>query len=131
MRVLIDTSFLMLPGRMNLDIFTQLDKLLGPCEKVTLDACIRELEGLATGNSREAKNAKLGLQLAKAKGLVLLKAGSNLRVDDALIEVAAEQGADSSGSMLLASADAELRRRARARGIKTVCMRKKQVLEVL
>src|SRR3989344_5296899 len=59
-KILLDTNFLILPGK-KVDIY----ELLEGKELVTLDLCMKELQRLAEGKKKDAGAAKIALLLAK------------------------------------------------------------------
>ncbi len=83
--VIIDTNFLLLPGSQGIDIFYLIKELIDePVELVVVEPTIWELQTIVDGISRSRNkhgkikgsdkfNAKLGLVLAKQKGLKVLK----------------------------------------------------------
>lgn len=121
-KVLLDTNFLLLPGKFKIDIFSQLHRLFGTCDIAIADVSFEELNNIANGHSKEARQAKLGLSLLQAKNVSVVSADKHQGVDDALAQLAKED------NWILATDDAELRKKARQAGVKTVFVRKKQYL---
>ena len=121
--VVIDTNFFMVPFQFNVDIITELEKLLPSYKLTTPSFVINELKGLKRNNKGKIRlNANLALKLANSskveiKDISLLE---NETVDDALLRV----------SEVLATNDIELKKRAKANGITVVYLRQKNYITV-
>ena len=121
--VVIDTNFFMVPFQFNVDIITELEKLLPSYKLTTPSFVINELKGLKRNNKGKIRlNANLALKLANSskveiKDISLLE---NETVDDALLRV----------SEVLATNDMELKKRAKAKGITVVYLRQKNYITV-
>ena len=108
--VVIDTNFFMVPFQFNVDIITELEKILPSYKLTTPSFVINELKGLKRNNKGKIRlNANLALKLANSskieiKDISLLE---NETVDDALLRV----------SEVLATNDIELKNRAKDKGI--------------
>lgn len=116
--VVIDTNFFMVPFQFNVDIITELEKLLPSYNLTTPSFVINELKGLKRNkNAKTRLNANLALKLANSskveiKDISLLE---NETVDDALLRV----------SEVLATNDIELKNRAKDKGITVAYLRQK------
>ena len=121
--VVIDTNFFMVPFQFNVDIITELEKILPSYKLTTPSFVINELKGLKKNNKGKIRlNANLALKLANSskveiKDISLLE---NETVDDALLRV----------SEVLATNDIELKKRAKAKGITVVYLRQKNYITV-
>ena len=121
--VVIDTNFFMVPFQFNVDIITELEKLLPSYKLTTPSFVINELKGLKKNNKGKTRlNANLALKLANSskveiKDISLLE---NETVDDALLRV----------SEVLATNDIELKNRAKNKGITIVYLRQKKYIAV-
>ena len=121
--VVIDTNFFMVPFQFNVDIITELEKVLPSYKLTTPSFVINELKGLKKNNKGKIRlNANLALKLANSskveiKDISLLE---NETVDDALLRV----------SEVLATNDMELKKRAKAKGITVVYLRQKNYITV-
>ena len=121
--VVIDTNFFMVPFQFNVDIITELEKVLPSYKLTTPNFVINELKGLKRNNKGKIRlNANLALKLANSskveiKDISLLE---NETVDDALLRV----------SEVLATNDIELKKRAKAKGITIVYLRQKNYITV-
>ena len=121
--VVIDTNFFMVPFQFNVDIITELEKLLPSYKLTTPSFVINELKGLKNNNKGKIRlNANLALKLANSskveiKDISLLE---NETVDDALLRV----------SEVLATNDIELKKRAKDKGITVAYLRQKKYIAV-
>ena len=121
--VVIDTNFFMVPFQFNVDIITELEKLLPSYKLTTPSFVINELKGLKRNNKGKIRlNANLALKLVNSskveiKDISLLE---NETVDDALLRV----------SEVLATNDIELKNRAKERGITVAYLRQKKYIAV-
>ena len=121
--VVIDTNFFMVPFQFNVDIITELEKLLPSYKLTTPSFVINELKGLKNNNKGKIRlNANLALKLANSskveiKDISLLE---NETVDDALLRV----------SEVLATNDIELKNRAKDKGITVAYLRQKKYIAV-
>ncbi len=121
--VVIDTNFFMVPFQFNVDVITELEKLLPSYKLTTPSFVINELKGLKKNNKGKTRlNANLALKLANSskieiKDISLLE---NETVDDALLRV----------SEVLATNDIELKNRAKDKGITVAYLRQKKYIAV-
>ena len=121
--VVIDTNFFMVPFQFNVDVITELEKLLPSYKLTTPSFVINELKGLKNNNKGKIRlNANLALKLANSskveiKDISLLE---NETVDDALLRV----------SEVLATNDIELKNRAKEKGITVAYLRQKRYIAV-
>jgi len=121
--VVIDTNFFMVPFQFNVDIVSELEKLLPSYTLTTPSFVINELKGLKKNNKGKTRlNANLALKLANSsrieiKDISLLE---NETVDDALLRV----------SEVLATNDIELKNRAKDKGITVAYLRQKKYIVV-
>ena len=121
--VVIDTNFFMVPFQSNVDIVTELEKLLPSYRLTTPSFVINELKGLKRNTKGKTRlNANLALKLANSskieiKDISLLE---NETVDDALLRV----------SEVLATNDIELKNRAKDKGITVAYLRQKKYIAV-
>ena len=124
--VVIDTNFFMVPFQFNVDIITELEKVLPSYKLTTPSFVINELKGLKRNNKGKIRlNANLALKLANSskveiKDISLLENETVDTVDDALLRV----------SEVLATNDMELKKRAKAKGITVVYLRQKNYITV-
>ena len=121
--VVIDTNFFMVPFQFNVDVISELEKLLPSYNLTTPIFVINELKGLKNNSKGKTRmNANLALKLANSskveiKDISLLE---NETVDDALLRV----------SEVLATNDIELKKRAKDKGITVAYLRQKKYIAV-
>ena len=121
--VVIDTNFFMVPFQFNVDIITELEKVLPSYKLTTPSFVINELKGLKKNNKGKIRlNANLALKLANSskveiKDISLLE---NETVDDALLRV----------SEVLDTNDIELKKRAKDKGITVAYLRQKKYIAI-
>lgn len=121
--VVIDTNFFMVPFQFNVDVISELERLLPSYNLTTPSFVINELKGLKNNNKGKTRlNANLALKLANSskveiKDISLLE---NETVDDALLRV----------SEVLATNDSELKKRAKERGITVAYLRQKKYIAI-
>jgi rRNA-processing protein FCF1 len=67
MKFLLDTNFLMIPGKFKIDVFSGLTAF-GKPELMTLDLVVKELKGIRDSNKgKDSLYAKVGLLILKRK----------------------------------------------------------------
>lgn len=124
MRVVVDTNAFLVPGQFGIDLFSELERLLGACEVRTVLEVASELEGIARGRGRDAAAARLGLTLLSR--CTVEEAGPGPADADArLAEVAARDGS------IVVTCDRGLRDSLLARGIAVVSLRGRKRLELI
>ncbi len=133
-KVLLDTNFLLIPEQFRVDIFSELDRILGKCELFTLDENVRELEKLLKeGSSSERKSAKIALALVKKKNVSAINTEKTkkflnsikkpLDVDSLIVEFAKK-------GFIIATQDIELKRRLKNKA-PMIILRKKKYLSMI
>ncbi len=124
MRVVVDTNAFLLPGQFGIDLFGELERLLGACDVRTVREVASELEGIARGRGRDAAAARLGLSLLSR--CTVEEAGpGRAGADTRLADVAARDGS------VVVTCDRDLRDSLLARGIAVVSLRGKNRLELI
>ena len=123
-KIILDTNFLMIPGRFKIDIFSEIDRMADFNYKFfIIDKTIDELEKIINNKESKLKDreyAKIGLGLVRAKNIESIKSNDE-SVDEAIIRV-------SDRDTIVASSDRELKRELRKKGVKIINLRKKQYL---
>lgn len=127
-KILLDTNFLLIPGKYRVDIFSEIDRLLRePYELYIIDKTLDELERLKTklrGKEKEALN--ISYQLVKGKDLKIIPIRNEDKsyVDDLILELANQD-------YIICTQDMELKRRLKAKHVKLITMRQKSHLELV
>lgn len=121
--VFIDTNFFMIPFQFNLDILEEFKRILPNYKLVTTTFVLNELKGLKNNSKGKVRLAAgLGLKIAQSGEIEIREIPLNdgESVDDALVRV----------SKVLATNDANLRKKAKNKGIPLVILRQKKYLAV-
>lgn len=92
--VAMDANALMMPVELDVRVFDELDRLLGVHDLVTPRAVVAELDRLAGNGSREARAARVGLDLADERCRVVEPDGSGATDADGAIAVDAPTDGD-------------------------------------
>ncbi|RKY43454.1 MAG: DNA-binding protein [Candidatus Omnitrophota bacterium] len=121
MKFLLDTNFLMIPGKFKVDVFEELKKF-GKPEFFTLSSVVKELENLSSGKGKNSKYARIGLQLLEKNKVKILSAAKD--VDSEILNFAEKQ------EFVICTLDKELKNRAVSKGIKVVFLRQKKYLDI-
>jgi len=133
LKVIIDTNFLLIPGKFMIDIFEEIkNEARTDIELLTLDRVIEELEKLSNSKETKLKDrnaAKLGLALLKQKNLKIEHC-SRQHTDDAIIEKALEFK-DQGFFSAIATVDKELISRALSSKIWVFALRQKKKILLL
>ncbi len=115
---LLDTNFMTMPYQFGVDVVSEAGRLLGACELVTLDRVVDELKSIG-----DRKAGKFGLAFMEKFNVRVEKAETG-NTDDSLLEHAKKN------KEVLCTNDAPLRKRALARGIPVMFMRKMKTLDI-
>jgi len=124
--VLLDTNFLMVSIRFGVDVQEELKRVIETAFKLaTTKAVVEELKWLRT-RVKPGEVKEVDFALAEADKITILDPNleSGEDVDDQLIRLAARSG------YIVATTDAELRRRLRERSIPVVYLRQRRHLAV-
>jgi len=124
-RVILDSNFLFVPFQFKIDVFQELDRLLGKAEPVILTTTLEEIEALARKRSpRMGKQASAALGLAKKCETVEAEKKPNESYDDVVLRTAKELNCP------VATNDANLRKKLREAEVTVVYVRQKSHLEI-
>jgi hypothetical protein len=114
-KVVFDTNFCVVPFQFKVDIFSELEKVLeGKCKIIVPTVCIEELKNVEYGMA--------ALDLLEKKNAFFVDIPKTGNVDDSIINFALNNGA------LIATQDAELKKKAKKEGIPIVTLRQKKHL---
>lgn len=121
-KVLADTSYLMIPGSFKIDIFEETARVLGSKFEILVPSpVLAELKRLAEhGSPRERSAAKVALDLVRNATIIPAEG----KADDVLVELAEEK------DVIVATTDSALRRRIREKGKPVIFLREKSHLVV-
>ena len=121
--VFIDTNFFMIPFQFNIDILEEFTRILPNYKLVTTSFVLNELKGLKNNSKGKIRLAAgLGLKIAQSDEIEVrdIPLNDGESVDDALLRI----------SKVLATNDANLRKKAKKKGIALVILRQKKYLAV-
>ena len=121
--VFIDTNFFMIPFQFNIDILEEFKRILPNYKLVTTKFVLNELNGLKNNSKGKVRLAAgLGLKIAQSNEIEVrdIPLNDGESVDDALIRI----------SKVLATNDANLRKKAKKKGIPLVILRQRKYLAV-
>lgn len=129
--ILLDTNIVMVPSEFGLDIYEEIPKLCDFLYRLAyVDRTIGELEGLQLDKKqRIRKQAQLSQDILRAKKLTEIDTSEmkyHEEVDDLLITIAEELNAIRKNHCIIATNDYELKKRAKAKKIPLITLRKKQ-----
>jgi rRNA-processing protein FCF1 len=124
--VILDSNFLFIPLRFGVDIFEELHRLLGRNVRcVVTMPIIDELRLLRTDAKPSfRKEVDFALGLVDRCEVMEASLGPGEAVDDSIVRVASD------GPFIVATNDAELRRRLRKAGVSVVFLRQRNHLEI-
>ncbi len=124
-KVILDANFLLVPFQFKVDIFSEIEALIGGFEPIVLSTTVDELKRLSAVKSEKTRrNFSAALELVKKCRIVDVELRPGESYDDIILRVANE------GKYIVATNDSRLRRRLRDKGITTVFLRQKSHLEV-
>jgi rRNA-processing protein FCF1 len=124
-KVILDANFLLVPFQFKVDIFSEIEALIGGFEQIVLSTTMEELKRLSKAKSEKTRRSFLAaLELAKKCRIVDVELRSGESYDDAILRVAGE------GKYIVATNDSNLRKRLRDKGITTIFLRQKSHLEM-
>jgi len=138
--VILDANFFLVPVQFNIDIYSELDRQIpAPFDIILPDVVIGELEAKIKHEAANhgkikgtlSRQLNLARQIANQYNIQIIHVQrlSGQPVDTLLLLLAAEM--EQKGSrVILATNDANLRRKARAAGYATAWLRAKKVIEV-
>lgn len=123
-RVILDTNFLLVPAREDVDIFSEIHRACPSGVRFAMMAGSKiELDLLAARGGKERTQVKLANTLIRAKKVEQIPHQVQ-SVDDAIVEEA--QGGD-----IVATMDLKLRRRLKEKGIDVAVLRSRNHVEII
>ncbi len=129
-RILLDANFLMLPAQYGIDIFSEIDRICTfPYELAVVQLVIYELQGIAKSKGKDGDRARLALALLKNKSVAVVdnerEESKTIKNADEFMLAIVRRDRD-----IVCTQDKELRRALREKGIATIVLRKRRVLEI-
>ena len=126
-KIILDTNFLMLLGQFKIDIFSELERICHfSYEIFILDRTLEEMDGIIRkqkGNQRDA--AKLSLSIIRKKGVKVMDTEGSAYADSALL------GAAEDKNTIIATQDAELKKKLQEKGSQVIILRQKKHLVLM
>lgn len=123
--VCFDASFLMLAAKFHIDVISETERLLQRKIQFSVpDIVVGELEGLARRPGAAGRDARVALELISARKIRRIQSKEQSNADKALIEASAQP------SVIVATADLDLREVIRDRGKPVIIFREKAKLEL-
>jgi len=125
-KVILDSNFLFIPSEFRVDIFDELETLLGQrVDLVLLSPNYEEIRKIAEKDSPKTRQqASLALKLAEKCRIVQVERGFEETCDDVIVRVAKEWQSP------VATNDGTLRRRLRNINVPVIYLRQKSRLEI-
>jgi len=124
-KVLLDSNFLMIPLELHIDVFQEIQNLLGKrVEFILIKPVYDELQTLSMGSSKVSRQAAYALKLAQRCRTMNVEAKARESTDYVIARVAKEKGA------IVATLDLELRKRLRNISVPVIYLRERSRLEV-
>ncbi|MCD6324680.1 hypothetical protein J7L97_00130 [Candidatus Bathyarchaeota archaeon] len=124
-KVILDSNFLLVPFQFRIDIFEELNNLLGKAEPIVLSTTLEELKKMVEKRSaKEHMQFSAALKLAENCEILEVKREASESYDDVILRVAGEL------KIPVATNDAELRKRLRRAGLATIYLRQKSRLVI-
>ncbi|HID60927.1 MAG TPA: nucleotide-binding protein [Hadesarchaea archaeon] len=120
LQVIVDTSFLMIPGIFGIDVMNELERLLErPCKLLIPSPVVRELRQISErGKPEEKVAARVGLLLVKRGSTVSVKG----KADECILKLAGKK------RYVVGTTDSALRKELRCIGIPVIYLRQKSHL---
>ena len=135
LKIIFDTNFLLIPGSLKVDIFSEIDRIIDePYKLYIVDKTFDELNNIIENQKSKYKEAaKIALQLIKQKDIKIIDvkqkslymtidSGEHI-VDDIILQI-------SNKNTIIATQDKELKKRLSEKSIKTIILRNKKHLEL-
>lgn len=123
-KIILDTNFLLLPFQLKIDIFDEIEKIIGRFEPIVLSTTLDELNKLSKSRSAKmSRLASLAMDLSKKCKIMEVYAMPGESYDDVILRVAREN------NCIVATNDRLLRKKLRKAGIATIFLRQRAYLE--
>jgi hypothetical protein len=123
MKVILDTNFLLIPGTLGVDVFTEIRRIDPSAKLFVVDKTIDELEKIKKEQKKYARAADLALQLMKSQNIAALKTEKNKNADQIIAETAANGYA-------VATQDKLLKKQLRDKNIPILILRQKKYVKL-
>lgn len=124
-KVIFDANFLLLPLQFKIDIFSEIEALIGHFEPIVLSTTLEELKKLSMRKSEKVRRqALLALEIAKKCRIIEACVEPGENYDDVLLRTAKEC------NCIVATNDRNLRRKLREARLATIFLRQRTHLQI-
>ena len=125
-KIILDTNFLLIPYQFKVDIFSEIERIADfKYELCVIDKTIDELKKIIEKQKgKDRKAAILGLIMLEQKGAKLIKTKEKKDVDTLILNTAKK-------GYIVATQDAELKRKLKKAGISHIVLKGKSHLELI
>jgi len=124
-KVLLDSNFLMIPTELHIDVFGEVQNLLGKkVEFILIKPVYEELRRLSRRSSKVGRQAAYALELTKRCKMINAELKESESIDDAIARIAKDTG------IMVATTDLELKRRLRNINVPVIYLRERSRLEI-
>lgn len=124
-KVIFDANFFFLPLQFKVDIFSEIEALIGRFEPIVLSTTLEELRKLSEAKSEKlSRQAISALKLAEKCKIIKVDRRPGESYDDVILRLAKKY------SSAVATNDGELRRKLREAGIPTIFLRQRAYLQL-
>lgn len=123
-KIILDTNFLLIPGKFKVDIFSEIDKVVHfNYGLFVVSATITELRKLSSSKelgSNDRQNAKMALDMIERKKIKIIDCEEDY-ADDAIVKVSDED-------TIVATADTELKHRLVEKKVPILALKQRKYL---
>jgi rRNA-processing protein FCF1 len=124
-KVIFDANFLFAQFQFKIDVFGEIESLIGHFEPMVLSTTLEEIKKLLMKKSGKIRRqAALALELTRRCKLIEAELKPNESFDDVILRVAKEN------NCIVATNDRRLRKKLREIGIPTIFIRQKSYLQI-
>lgn len=124
-KVIFDTNFLFVPLQFKIDIFGEIESLIGRFEPIVLSITLEELKKLLIKRSEKIRRqALLALELTKKCRIMEVDLKPCEKIDEVILRVAKEN------NCIVATNDRQLRKKLRKSNVPTIFVRQKSYLQI-
>lgn len=124
MKIILDTNFLLIPGTLGVDIFSEINRICNFSYTLHIvDKTLDELKKIIeTQRQKYSAAAKLALQLLKQKNITIIKTESDDSVDNLILKLAKQ------AKIIVATQDKEFKRLLKAAKAGIIVLKQKKYL---
>ncbi|MEM4263708.1 MAG: nucleotide-binding protein [Candidatus Woesearchaeota archaeon] len=124
-KVILDTDFLIHCAKFKIDYTAELARILNfNFEPVIIDKTLDELDSIIAKGKKEGRIAKLAKTILKHKNILQIETKKDKIVDELILDVVDKE------EYIVATMDADLKRRLKKKGVPVVVIRQKKYLQL-